>query len=108
MDDSLVFNSLCLKFARKRRGFSAQALCDALGITTRTLSDYENGQREPLPAVISKLASVLQFPEEFFFADDIFPLDDRSVSFRSLARMTARVRDTVLHAGQIALELSEW
>jgi len=108
MNDNLVFNPTRLKFARKRRGFSAEALCGVLGITIKTLSNYENGRGEPPPAMLHKLTSVLQFPEEFFFADDISPIDDSAVSFRSLARMSAKVRDAVLHAGKIALDLSEW
>jgi Zn-dependent peptidase ImmA (M78 family)/DNA-binding XRE family transcriptional regulator len=108
MNDNLVFNPTRLKFARKRRGFSAESLCDDLGITIKTLSNYENGRGEPPPAMLYKLISVLQFPEEFFFAGDISPIDDSAVSFRSLARMSAKVRDAVLHAGRIALDLSEW
>lgn len=108
MDDNLVFNPTRLKFARKRRGFSAEELCADLDITVKTLSNYENGRGEPPPAILYKLTSVLQFPQEFFFADDIFPVDDSAVSFRSLARMSAKVRDAVLHAGRLALDLSEW
>jgi Zn-dependent peptidase ImmA (M78 family)/DNA-binding XRE family transcriptional regulator len=107
MSDS-VFNSSRLKFARKLRGLTATALCRRLCITTRTLSDYENGHAEPQSTTIHKLASMLEFPEEFFFADDIAPINDEAVSFRALSRMTAMRRDTVLHAGQIALDLAEW
>jgi len=103
-----VFNYTRLKFARKLRGLTAQALCDRLCITTRTLSDYENGSAEPQSIALHKFASVLEFPEEFFFAGDISPLDDNAVSFRSLSRMAAKVRDAVLHKGQLALDLSEW
>jgi len=58
--------------------------------------------------MLPKLASELRFPIEFFFADDISPIGDNAVSFRSLARMSAKVRDAALHAGEIALQLSEW
>lgn len=108
MVDNSVFNPTRLKFARKRRGVPAQTLCNVLGITTRTLSDYENGRGEPQPHLLSKISLELRFPEEFFFCDDIAPISDNTVSFRSLARMSAKVRDAALHAGQIALELSEW
>jgi Zn-dependent peptidase ImmA (M78 family) len=79
-----------------------------LGITTRTLSDYENGRSEPQPPILLKIVKELRFPEGFFFLDDVFPIHDDAVSFRSLARMTAKVRDRALAAGEIALELSEW
>jgi len=103
-----LFNPTRLKFARKRRGIPARALCDLLGITTRTYTEYENGRGEPQPHLLAKLSSELKFPEEFFFLDDISPISDSTVSFRSLARMSAKVRDAVLHAGKIALQLSEW
>ena len=108
MSEKDRFNPTRLKFARKRRGISAQALCKTLGITTRTLSEYENGRGEPQSQMLPKLASELRFPIEFFFADDISPIGDNAVSFRSLARMSAKVRDAALHAGEIALQLSEW
>ena len=108
MSDNNVFNPTRLKFARKRRGVPARTLCDVLGITTRTFTDYENGRSEPQPHLLAKLSSELKFPEEFFFLDDISPISDNTVSFRSLARMSAKVRDAVLHAGEIALQLSEW
>lgn len=107
-NESQFFNLTRLRFARNRRGISAKALCDVLGITTRTLSNYENGRIEPTPEMVYKLVSALQFPREFFFADDIAPIDENSVSFRSLARMLAKVRNAVLHAGRIALDFSEW
>ena len=103
-----VFNPTRLKFARKRRGIPAHALCEVLGISTKTLSDYENGRSEPQPSLVTKISSELKFPEGFFFADDIAPIDDNTVSFRSLARMSAKVRVAVRHVGQIAMELSEW
>lgn len=108
MSNNNAFNPSRLKFARKRRGIPARTLCDALGITTRTFTDYENGRGEPQPHLLAKLSSELKFPEEFFFLDDISPISDSTVSFRSLARMSAKVRDAVLHAGEIALQLSEW
>lgn len=108
MSEKDIFNPTRLKFARKRRGVSAKDLSDALGITTRTLSDYENGRSEPQPQFLTKIVKELRFPDGFFFLDDISPIHDDAVSFRSLARMSARVRDRALAAGEIALELSEW
>jgi len=108
MNDNNIFNPLRLKFARRWRGFTARNLSKRLGITDRTFSDYENGHAVPQPLLLNKLASVLEFPEEFFFADDISPIKDDAVSFRALSKMAAKVRDTTLHISQIAVELSEW
>lgn len=108
MNDNHLFNPLRLKFARRRRGFTARTLSKLLEITTRTLSDYENGHAEPQPITLHKLVSKLEFPKEFFFADDIFPIEDSAVSFRALSKMTAKVRDAILHTAQLAVDLSDW
>lgn len=108
MSDNKHFNATRLKFARKRRGLSIKSLSEKVGITSRTLSDYENERGIPLSKTLSLLANTLHFPENFFFLDDIEPIKDSAVSFRSLARTSAAVRNAALHAGQIALELSSW
>lgn len=108
MTDQQTINLSRLKFARKRRGLTIKMLSSKLGITTKTYSDYENGRLTPSFQRLNEIASVLRFPHKFFFLDDSIPLSSDAVSFRSLARMSATVRETSLHAGQIALELSLW
>lgn len=109
MSDKLnTFNKDRLSFARKRRGYSIKSLSDLLGIATKTYSNYENGHSKPQQPMLIELSRVLHFPVDFFFLEDITPLDITAVSFRSLARMSATVRDIALHAGQIALEFSSY
>lgn len=108
MSDNKIFNPTRLRFARKRRCLSIKALGEKIGITSRTISDYENERSIPQSKTLSLLANALHFPESFFFLDDIEPIKDSTVSFRSLARTTAAIRNAALHAGQIALELSSW
>lgn len=102
------FNILRLQFARKRRGMTAKEVANSLGVTTRTFSKYENGSHDVDSHTVRRLAKILDFPESFFYRDNIPPLDVNCVSFRSLARMSAKVRDKALCAGEIALELSKW
>lgn len=102
------FNGRRLQFARKRRGQTARELSSSLGVTSRTLSSYENGQQVPDHNAVGDFARLLGFPVPFFYMEDISPLSADCVSFRSLARMSARVRDMALCAGQIALELCDW
>ncbi|MEN8135225.1 MAG: XRE family transcriptional regulator [Thermodesulfobacteriota bacterium] len=102
------FNHRRLKFARKRRGVTIKDISGKIDITTRAYSNYENGQRVPPKNTLELLSSILDFPTQFFYLDDPIPLDTSCVSFRSLARMSAKVRDQALHAGQIALEFSKW
>ena len=108
MNSDEKFNNNRLKFARTRRGLKIKTLCEKLGITTRTYSNYENAQREPSIEIINGISELLNFPVSFFFLDDPVDLDTASVSFRSLARMSASTRDQALRAGQIALEFSAW
>ena len=103
-----IFNPNRLKFARKRRGLTIRALSEKLEITSKSFSDYENGRREPPDSKVTAIANELNFPIRFFFLDDIKDFDDSEVSFRSLSRMPAYVRDAALHAGRIAIELNEW
>ena len=102
------FNPSRLKFARKRRGMTIKAISEKIGITTKAYSNYENGLSVPRSPKVALMSNILSFPQNFFFLDDITPLRENDVSFRSLARMSAKVRDKALHAGQIALELSSW
>lgn len=102
------FNQTRLIFARKRRKYTIRSLSSALGITSQTLSNYENGRSIPAPDMLSLISKHLHFPEQFFFLDNIEMLDSKSVSFRSLARMPAYVREAALCAGNMALEFTNW
>lgn len=108
MVDVKNINPSRLRFARKRRGITIKKLSEMLGLTTRSLSAYENGQTCPKNLSLSLLSEALKFPKDFFFMDDIEPLTVNSVSFRSFARMSATVRDSALHASHIAIEFTHW
>ncbi len=108
MNKEVDFNPNRLRFARKRRGLSLRALSTKLELSSKSLSDYENGRSIPQEQTLSALARELRFPESFFFLESISPLNGDAVSFRSLSRTPASVRDSVLHAGQLALEFSSW
>lgn len=102
------FNPDRLRFARKRRGITIRALSSNVGLSSKSLSDYENGRSIPPDQTLSALARELRFPIAFFFLESISPINDDAVSFRSLSRTPASVRDSVLAAGEIALEFSSW
>src|SRR3546814_2749194 len=50
----------------------------------------------------------LSYPRDFFFQDDIDPIDASAASFRSLTGMSARERDAALAAGSLAYEVIDW
>lgn len=102
------FNPSRLKLARKRRGLTMTKLATAIGVEPRSVSAYENGEFGPDHDRLATLASVLGFPKEFFFGDDLDEPTPDIASFRALSKMTAGQRDTALGAGAIALMLNAW
>lgn len=103
-----MFNALRLTLARKRRGMKKRELAERVGLTEKSISNYEAGSQEPESGTLRKLAEVLRFPEAFFFGDDPEVPTPDVASFRSLSKMTAPQRDSALGAGAVALLLNEW
>jgi Zn-dependent peptidase ImmA (M78 family) len=77
-------------------------------MSDRILAKYEKGDSLPSEQIVSKIADKLNLPSRFFFLDDIAEIGQEGVSFRSLARTPAAIRNAALGAGQIALEFSFW
>lgn len=103
-----LFNPSRLTLARKRRGLTMTKLAQAIGVEPRSISAYEKGEFGPEDDRLSKLSTVLGFPEAFFFGDDLDQPTPDIASFRALSKMTASQRDTALGAGAIALMLNGW
>lgn len=87
---------------------TARALAGAIGVSPITISRLENGANEPEDETVVALARALEFPQGFFFAEDVDELPAEAASFRSLSSMTARERDAALSAGVIAYLFSDW
>lgn len=87
---------------------TARALAGAVGVSPITISRLENGANEPEDETVDALARALEFPRNFFFAEDVDELPAEAASFRSLSSMTARERDAALSAGVIAYLFSDW
>lgn len=102
------FNYKKLRFARERRQFTIKALSEQLEVSSRILSDYENGHRIPPIKTISRISELLNFPLHFFFMVDMSELEENAISFRSLARMSANDKNAAIRSGQIALDLTKW
>lgn len=108
MTTGQLFNPTRLTLARKRRGLTMTKLAGAIGVEPRSISAYEKGEFGPEGERLARLASTLEFPEEFFFGDDLDAPTPDIASFRALSKMTAGQRDTALSSGAIALMLNEW
>jgi len=103
------FNPQRLKFARARRQRSMKDLAIEVELTPRTISSYENDKDKDIPEENLKLiASKLNYPVEFFFGDDIEPIEKETVSFRALSKMKASQRDAAIAAGELGLLLNSW
>lgn len=63
MNDLADITPSRLEFARKRRGVTIKKLSEMIGVTTKTLSSYENGKSRPASQTVALLSSVLNFPE---------------------------------------------
>jgi len=97
-----------LTLARKRRGLTLVRLAEAAGVSTRSLSAYENGQQQPAPQTARALARALGVPAAFLAAPEIEEIPAGSASFRALSKMTAAQRDAACSAGRMALLISDW
>lgn len=85
-----------------------QELAAKSGISARSLTWYERGDRTPSEESAHSLATALGFPLSFFSAPEPASISSESASFRSLAKMTARQRDSALASGELAIELDDW
>jgi Zn-dependent peptidase ImmA (M78 family)/DNA-binding XRE family transcriptional regulator len=97
-----------LVIARKRRGLTLTRLAELTGLSTRSISLYENGHQEPSEETLRQLAEVLDVSPAFLGAPDVEEIPEAAVSFRALSKMTARQRDRALSAGRVALLINDW
>lgn len=104
----MEFNPTRLKLARKRQGLTITALSARTGLSTKSLSSYENGHSAPSNESVAVLASALCVAASFLTDADLDEVPEGAVSFRALSKMTARQRDRGLAAGRIAILINEW
>lgn len=103
-----MFNKKRFTLARERRGMKKRELAKRIGVSEKSVANYEAGDQEPEAGTLKKISETLRFPNEFFFGDDLEVPTPDVASFRSLSKMTAGQRDSALGAGAIALLLDEW
>lgn len=104
-----MFNPSRLEFARRRRGLTKKSLATKVGLSPRAISMFENKESAPSDATLKELANRLLFPLSFFHQeDDMDTLDESTVSFRSLSRMSAARKYSALNSGAIAILFNQW
>jgi Zn-dependent peptidase ImmA (M78 family)/transcriptional regulator with XRE-family HTH domain len=103
-----MFTPSRLTLARKSRGLSLVRLSEGVNLSTKILSEYENGHAEPSQETLQRLADALSFPVSFFSAGDLDELPVDAVSFRAASKLSARKRDIALNLGELATALYDW
>lgn len=103
-----MFTASRMVLARKRRGLTLVELATRVGVTSQSLSNYENERQEPSSQVLDRLASALDFPVTFFTRSDVDALAADNVAFRARSKLPAYKRDTALSVGRLAVEFHDW
>jgi Zn-dependent peptidase ImmA (M78 family)/DNA-binding XRE family transcriptional regulator len=104
----MILNPSRLEFARTRRGWTKAHLANELGMQVRSVQGYESGEYAPEPERLARISELLQFPESFFFGDDLPIIDEHTASFRSMSKMSATLKRTALGSGTTAFLLNNW
>lgn len=103
-----MLNPSRLTLARKRQGLTLRSLSELTGLSTKSLSTYENGRQEPVARTVALLADVLDVTEQFLVGTDVDEIPVDAVSFRALSKMPARLRDRGLASGRVAIMINDW
>lgn len=98
-----------ITFARVRRRYTKAQLAKELGVTSRSIQNYEAGTFAPEPETLTKIAKLLNFPQQFFFLDEDMPeLQEHAVSFRALSKMSEALKNCAFSAGSIGFKVNDW
>jgi Zn-dependent peptidase ImmA (M78 family)/DNA-binding XRE family transcriptional regulator len=98
-----------ITFARVRRRLTKAQLAKELGVTSRSIQNYEAGTSTPEPETLEKMAKLLNFPQQFFSIEERMPtIAEHGASFRSLSKMTEAMKNCAQSAGAIAFKINEW
>lgn len=84
------------------------ALTEASGLSRKSLSDFENGKKEPSPESVERLATALAVRYSYFMLPALEEVPVEAVSFRAPTKMTARNRDMAIAVSSHAVELRGW
>lgn len=60
-----------LRAVRMKRGYTQQALADAVGVALRSYQCYEQGTREPSLDLLVVLADALKVPTDYLLCRDL-------------------------------------
>ncbi len=96
------FNPERLRLAMLARGMTKRALAARLDCSERLVGYHLNGQKNP-EAYVAVYSSIFSYPESFFYGDVIDLIDEKSVNFRALSRMTEREKNRRIVSGSLLI-----
>lgn len=91
--------------ARQRRRMLKGELADAAGISSRSITFYEKGEREPSADVLSALAKALNCGVELFAMAPSETVNENKVSFRATTEMSARDKAEAISIASFASDV---
>ena len=102
------FNPSRLEVARLRRGITKRSLAERVRISPRNLARLSSGEQIPSESTVTSFSESLNFPQAFFFGNDLELPPEAGSSFRAFSRLPARLRHRALAAGALGISLSDW
>jgi len=99
------FSGQRLRLARVFNGLSQAELGGRVDITHASISQAENGLRQPSPQVVDRLAITLGFDRSFFFMGQPTEFRDEECHFRRRKTTPLNVRNRILVTGTLFNEL---
>src|SRR4051794_789376 len=100
-----VFSGDRLRLARVFSGLSQSDLGARVEVTHASISQAENGLRQPSPAVVEKMARELGFDVSFFYGAAPIEFRDDECYFRRRKTTPMGVRSKILASGTLFNEL---
>lgn len=97
-----------LTLARKMRGLSKRELAKLVGVTPKSIADYENDASNPSNEIEQRLVWALHFPTSFFKSNSIETIPEKAISFRARTKLKRSQKDIATAAATLASELSDW
>lgn len=80
-----------IKLTRNRLGLSLQDLADRVGVTRKSLENWENDRSEPRGVKVMKLAGVLQVSMIWLLTGESPPSSDREPAVLETARIMQKL-----------------
>ncbi|EKU97336.1 putative Zn peptidase [Leptolyngbya sp. PCC 7375] len=82
-----------LREAREARGLNGTALADLIGVSRQSVSKYENGDQNPSPEVLERIAEILRVPLDYFLVVRKRSVNhQKAIFYRSMAAATLTER----------------